>query len=635
MISDKPSPDSETETSPKPGLLVLALGALGVVYGDIGTSPLYAIRECFHGQHAIALNETNIFGVLSLVFWSLTVVVTFKYVVFILRADNRGEGGIFALLALLLGVKDRLSRTTQTFVLLAGVFGASLLFGDGVITPAISVLSAVEGLEVATRQAKPFIIPLTCIVLIGLFLLQRRGTGKIGLFFGPIMIFWFSAIAALGVISIVHQPQVIRAVNPVYAVYFFMTNHWHGLIVLGSVVLCITGGEALYADMGHFSPRAIRISWLGLAFPALILNYFGQGAALLIDPKATFHPFYSLVPTSLLYPLVFLATCATIIASQAMISGVYSIAQQAIQLGYLPRLRIVHTSARQKGQIYMPGVNWVMMIVCVGLVLVFRQSSNLAGAYGIAVTADMVITSIIFFLMAVNRWQWPVWKAGLPVGLFLLFDLTYLGANLLKLLDGGWFTITLALIMAVCMTTWREGRKALAELLTPRLTMDLFLKDIAQKNPYRIPGTAVFMSVNPTGVPVALLHHFKHHKVLFDQVILLSIVTQDHPRVAPKDRLTLEEFGQGFYRITAHYGFMETPRMPEIMALAGRLGVKTQIADTTFFLGRESLFTTGRSRMAQWRKALFSIMSRNAMNPTNFFEIPPGRVIEIGTQVQL
>lgn len=622
------------ETKPA-GLLALTLGALGVVYGDIGTSPLYAIRECFHGRHAVPLNETNILGVLSLVFWSLTVVVTFKYVIFILRADNRGEGGIFALLALLLGVKDRLSRTTQTFVMLAGVFGAALLFGDGVITPAISVLSAVEGLEVATRQAKPFIIPLTCIILIGLFLLQRRGTGKIGLFFGPIMIFWFLAIAALGVVSIAHQPKVIQAVNPVYAVYFFMANHWHGLIVLGSVVLCITGGEALYADMGHFSPRAIRLSWLGLAFPALILNYFGQGAALLIDSKAAFHPFYSLVPTIMLYPLVFLATCATIIASQAMISGVYSIAQQAIQLGYLPRLRIVHTSAQQKGQIYMPGVNWVMMIVCVGLVLIFRQSSNLAGAYGIAVTADMVITSSIFFLVTVNRWQWPVWKAVLPVGLFLLFDLTYLGANLLKLLDGGWFTLTLALVLAISMTTWKDGRTALAEALNIRISIKAFLEDLAKTKPYRVPGTAVFMSVNPRGVPGSLLHHFKHNKVLHERVVLLSILAQDIPRVSPKDRLQLEDLGQGLYRLTASYGFMETPKVPEILALAGKQGLKIHMAVTTFFLGRESLFITGKSEMASWRKALFSAMSRNAMNPTNFFNIPPDRVIEIGSQIRL
>jgi KUP system potassium uptake protein len=635
MISDKPTPNAETEESPKPGLLVLSLGALGVVYGDIGTSPLYAIRECFHGQHAIALNSGNILGVLSLVFWSLTMVVTVKYVGFILKADNRGEGGVFALLALLLQAKDKMSARSYGLAVLAAVFGAALLYGDGLITPAISVLSAIEGLEVATKASKPFIIPLTCIVLFLLFLVQRRGTGDIGRFFGFIMIVWFLTLGTLGLVEILQSPGVVSSLNPWLAVEFFRANHLHGMVVLGSVVLCITGGEALYADMGHFSPRAIKISWLGLAYPALLLNYFGQGALLLSHPEESFHPFYGLVPKMLLYPAVVLSTIATIIASQAMISGVFSLSQQAVQLGYLPRVRVLHTSAGHRGQIYLPGVNWVMMVGCLGLVLAFQESTNLAGAYGIAVTATMGITSIIYYLVVTRLWNWPIWKAGLLVGLFLFFDVSYLSANLLKLIDGGWFTIGVAVLITICMTTWREGRKALAELLTPRLTIDLFLKDIEQKNPYRIPGTAVFMSVNPKGVPVALLHHYKHHKVLFEQVILLSIVTQDLPRIDPKERLTLEEFGQGFYRITALYGFMETPRVPEIMALAGRLGVKTQMAETTFFLGRESLFTSGKSRMAHWRKILFSMMSRNAMNPTNYFEIPPGRVIEIGTQIQL
>jgi KUP system potassium uptake protein len=635
MSTAKNTTNNEKGLSPQPGLLVLSLGALGVVYGDIGTSPLYAIRECFHGLHAIPLNQTNLFGVLSLVFWSLSIVVTFKYIVFIIRADNNGEGGIFALLALLLGVKDRLSPLLQKFILLAGVFGAALLFGDGVITPAISVLSAIEGLEVATKQARPFIIPLTCIILIILFMLQKRGTGKIGLFFGPIMIVWFSALAVLGLNAILRQPQVLLAVNPYHAVHFFLTHQWQGLIVLGSVVLCITGGEALYADIGHFSPKAIRFSWLCLAFPALILNYFGQGASLLTNPQATFHPFYSLVPGTLLYPLVFLATSATIIASQAMISGVFSIAQQAIQLGYLPRMRIIHTSARQKGQIYVPGLNRLMMLVCVGLVLVFKQSSGLAGAYGIAVTSDMVITSSLFFLMITRRWNWPFWKAGLLVGIFLLFDITYLAANLLKLLDGGWFTISLAAIVAVIMTTWKDGRSALAETLKVPISIKVFLEDLAKNKPYRVPGTAVFMSVNPKGIPGTLLHHFKHNKVLHQRVILFSILSRDIPRINPKERLHLEELGEGLYRLTAFYGFTQTPNVPEALSLAAKQGLKIDLATTTFFLGRESLLTSGPSKMARWRKGLFSAISRNAMNPTNFFGIPPDRVIEIGAQVRL
>ncbi len=635
MTPNKSISKSETEETPAPGLLVLSLGALGVVYGDIGTSPLYAIRECFHGLHAIALNQTNIFGVLSLIFWSLMIVVTIKYVSFILRANNRGEGGIFALLALLRKTREKMSAGSYRLAVLAAVFGAALLYGDGIITPAISVLSAVEGLEIATESSKPFILPLTFIILFFLFFFQKRVTDTIGKFFGPVMIVWFGAIAALGLSSILKNPQVIGAINPWHAFRFFATNHIHGIIVLGSVVLCITGGEALYADMGHFSPKAIRLSWLGVAFPALLLNYFGQGALLLTQAKAAINPFYGLVPKGLIYPSVILSTIATIIASQAMISGVYSLTQQAIQLGYLPRVRIVHTSSHQQGQIYLPEVNWVMMAGCIGLVLAFRESSRLAGAYGIAVTATMGITSIIYYLVVTRLWKWSTPKAGLLVGLFLCFDLSYLGANLLKILDGGWFTIGIAILITFSMTTWRQGRKILAEMFTPRLTMDLFLKDIEHKDPYRIPGTAVFMSVSPKGVPVALLHHFKHHKVLFQQVILLSILTEDLPRIDPKERLKLEEFGQGFYRITAKYGFMETPRVPEIMSLAGRLGVKTIIDETTFFLGRETLFTTGKSQMSQWRKILFSMMSRNAMNPTNFFGIPPGRVIEMGAQVRL
>jgi KUP system potassium uptake protein len=632
------TPINRNNSDPKShaGLFALALGALGVVYGDIGTSPLYAIRECFHGQHAIALNPTNILGVLSLVFWSLTVVITIKYVGFILKADNRGEGGIFALLALLLGTKSRMSQRRQTLVVLAAVFGATLLYGDGIITPAISVLSAVEGLETATEAAKPIIVPLTCLILFGLFFLQKHGTERIGRLFGPIMVVWFGTIALLGLVSVAQAPVVLKALNPWYAVEFFMINHWHGFIVLGSVVLCITGGEALYADMGHFSPKAIRISWLVLVYPALILNYYGQGAVLLTSAEAAFHPFYALVPRFLLYPLVVLSTIATIIASQAMISGVYSLSQQAIQLGYLPRLRIIHTSAQTRGQIYMPEVNWAMMLGCIGLVLAFKESTRLAGAYGIAVTATMGITSIIYFFVVTRHWNWSLTKAIPLVGLFLLFDLSFFGANLFKIIDGGWFTLGVATVLMVLMTTWKEGRKALGRAISSfRMPVDLFLADVARQQPFRISGTAVFMSVSPEGIPGALMHHYKLNKVLHQTVVFLSVLVEEIPRINPKERLRLENLGEGFYRLKARFGFMETPNVPELMRQAKLLGLETEPMDTTYILGRETLLTTGRSGMSIWRKVLFSMMSRNAMNPTNFFKLPPNQVIEIGAQVEI
>jgi KUP system potassium uptake protein len=635
MATDSGGPEHKSGPSPS-GLLTLSLGALGVVYGDIGTSPLYAIRECFHGQHAITLNVTNILGVLSLVLWSLTIVVTIKYVGFILKADNRGEGGIFALLALLLGSRSRMSVKKQALVISAAVFGATLLYGDGIITPAISVLSAVEGLEMATAAAKPVIVPFTCLILLGLFFLQKRGTENIGRLFGPIMVLWFITIGVLGLVAIIRAPMVLKALNPWYAVNFFLVNHWHGFVVLGSVVLCITGGEALYADMGHFSPKAIRISWLALVYPALILNYYGQGAMLLTSAEASFHPFYSLTPKIFLYPLVALATVATIIASQAMISGVYSLSQQAIQLGYLPRLRIIHTSAQARGQIYMPGVNWAMMVGCLGLVLAFQESSRLAGAYGIAVTATMGITSIIYFFVITRQWNWSLAKALPLVGLFLLFDLSFFGANLFKVLDGGWFTLGVAFILAVSMTTWKEGRKALNEAYSAfRVPVDLFVADVARTKPYRIPGTAVFMSVSPVGVPGALMHHFKLNQVLHETVVFLSVLVEEVPRVNDKERLQLDNLGEGFYRLTAHYGFMETPNVPKLMADAQGLGLKAEPATTTYILGRETLLTSGQAKLSTWRKLLFSTMSRNAMNPTNFFNLPPNRVIEIGAQMEI
>ncbi len=617
--------------------LALALAALGVVYGDIGTSPLYAVKECFHGPHAISLLPGNIMGVLSLIVWSLLIVVSLKYVMFIMRADNKGEGGIFALLALVkASSKDSGGRGFGLLITLA-VFGAALLYGDGIITPAISVLSAMEGLDVATDKAAPFILPGTCLILVILFRMQKYGTERIGKVFGPLMVLWFAVIAALGVVAIIERPEVLAAVNPAHAYRFFVQNQLHGLVVLGSVVLCITGGEALYADMGHFGPRPIRLSWYTMVLPSLLLNYFGQGALLLAHPDKAFNPFYGLVPEVMLYPMVALATMATVIASQAMISGVYSLTQQAVQLGYCPRIHIVNTSAETKGQIYLPGVNNAMMVACIGLVLAFKSSSGLAGAYGIAVTATMGITSLIYFYVVHTLWRWSYWKTVPLIALFLVFDVTYLGANLLKILDGGWFTLTVAGLIMLAMITWRSGKQALGrQYASMSLPISLFLESlVASDRPLRIPGTAVFMSVSPAGTPITLLHHYKHNKVLHELIILLSIVSDETPFVPDSSRLQVTSLGHGFFRILARYGFMQTPSVPEILRLARAHGLDVEMESTSFYLGRETLLTGGQAKMVGWRKSLFAFMSRNAWNATTFFGIPPGRVVELGAQVEL
>ena len=618
-------------------IATLALAALGVVYGDIGTSPLYAVKECFHGPHAVSLLPGNIMGVLSLIVWSLTVVVSLKYVTLVLRADNKGEGGVFALLALLHKTVEGTSKAKYTILIFLAIFGAALLYGDGIITPAISVLSAMEGLSVATDAATPFIIPGTCLVLIGLFMVQKHGTDNIGKIFGPVMIVWFSTLAGLGIASILKAPEILTAVNPYYAYRFFMDNHVHGLVVLGSVVLCITGGEALYADMGHFGRRPIRMTWYGLVLPALLLNYFGQGALLLTQPEKSFNPFYGLVPETLLYPMVLLSTFATVIASQAMISGVFSLTQQAVQLGFCPRIRIVNTSAHTKGQIYLPGVNWAMMLACLGLVLSFKSSSGLAAAYGIAVTIDMTITSVFFFFVMSLLWGWSAWKTIPLLVLFLLFDLSFLGSNLLKIFDGGWFTLTVAALVMTALITWRDGKKTLAnQFQAAGLPINLFLDSlVASSKPLRISGTGVFMSVSSTGTPITLLHHYKHNKVLHEQVILLSIGSSETPFVSKENRMEMTNLGHGFFRILARYGFMQTPNVPEILESARANGLDIQLESTTFYLGRETLLTGGKSKMFGWRKSLFAFMSRNAWNATTFFGIPPGRVVELGTQVEL
>ena len=614
--------------------LGLALGALGVVYGDIGTSPLYAVKECFHGVHAIAATPENILGVLSLVFWSLTIVVTLKYLTFIMLADNRGEGGIFALLALVPG-REKISRRIYSAIVFAALAGAALLYGDGFITPAISVLSAVEGLEVATSAASNLVVPITCVILFALFLFQRHGTHGIGRVFGPVMLVWFASIGLLGMIHIVQNPHILVALSPTYAFSFFARNHLHGFVVLGSVVLCLTGGEALYADMGHFGRGPIRFSWFTLVFPALLLNYFGQGALLLIDPAQTINPFFGLVPRTLLYPMVGLATVATIIASQAMISGAFSLTRQAVQLGYFPRVTIIHTSALTEGQIYVPEVNWLMMIVCIALVLVFKSSSGLAGAYGVAVTANMALTSVVYFFVTTRTWNWPVRRALPLVALFLLFDLTYFGSNLFKFFDGGWFPMVVAAIIVIVMTTWKDGRAELyTKIVQSSLPLDAFLKDVLDHCVYRVPGTAVFMASTSQFTPPSLLHHYKHNQVLHQQVVLLTIVSADSPTVPKKDRVKVQELGNGFYRLIARYGFMETPKVPRILERAFDLDLIRRDDRISYYLGRETLIPTGRVKMSGWRKQLFAFLSRNSQSATSYFGLPPGQVVELGVQIE-
>jgi KUP system potassium uptake protein len=617
--------------------LILSLGALGIVYGDIGTSPLYTVKECFHGYHAIALTHANLLGVMSLIFWSLTVVVTIKYVTFILYADNEGEGGIYALAALFLGegAQHVSERTVSSLVILA-IFGAALLYGDGLITPVISVLSAVEGLNVATTAAEPIVLPISCGVLAGLFLFQSHGTERIGRVFGPIMLVWFGSLATLGLFQVIRRPEILWALDPIYAVDFFARNHLHGMIVLGAVVLCITGGEALYADLGHFGRGPIRLSWTVLVFPALLLNYFGQTALLLEVPGATSNPFYGLVPRFLLYPMVALATTATVIASQAMITGVYSLTQQAIQIGYCPRLHIVHTSGETKGQIYMPWVNTVMMIGCLALALAFKESSRLAAAYGIAVTGTMAITSLIYFYVTRFNWGWPLWKSLLPTVIFLFFDLSYFGANLLKFVDGGWFTVGVALILTLIMLTWRDGRRLLAKRYEDaRVPVEVILHDIERYKLVRTPGTGAFLSVSPAGTPITLLHLLKHTESLPQRVILLSMISANTPFVLKRKRLNISNLGHGFHRVIATYGFMQTPNIPEILEIAAMMGLEMDVYSTTFYVGRETLLSTGEAKMSQWRKGLFAFLSRNAWNVSTYFNIPPNRVVELGSQVEL
>lgn len=621
-------------------LAVLTLTALGVVYGDIGTSPLYAFRECFKPEYGLTPSAENVYGVLSMIVWALMLVVSLKYIVFVMRADNRGEGGILAMLALIIG-KDTARKQRRFLLIVLGLFGAALLYGDGVITPAISVLGAMEGLQIVSPNFESVIIPVTIVVIFGLFFMQRHGTAKVGAFFGPLMLIWFSVIAATGLHEVMRSPAILAAVNPMYAITFIMHKGWAAFVLLGAVVLAVTGAEALYADMGHFGKKPIRLAWFWFVFPCLLLNYFGQGALVMRVPTAVENPFYLLAPRAMLYPLIAIATVAAIIASQALISGAFSLTQQCIQLGYSPRMKIVHTSKQEAGQIFIPEINNALMVSCVLVVLGFKNSSALGAAYGIAVTGTMAITTLLFFVIAAARWNWPLWQAVSLTVAFLVLDLAFLGANALKIGHGGWVPLAIAITLFVLMTTWKRGRAILRERLQEiTMPLDSFLKSVATSNILRVSGTSVFMTSESGGAPVVLLHHLKHNKVLHKQVILLSIVTEEVPEVSNDERVEFEMLDSGFVRAVARYGFMESPDVKEVMELLRRQGVKTRTLDTSYYLGRELLipreiaWKKGGLTMNMWRKRLFAIMSKNARSAAEFFQLPPNRVVELGTQIE-
>jgi len=623
--------------SPKGRYLAgLMLGALGVVYGDIGTSPLYALRECFHATHGVMPTPANVMGVLSLIFWSLILVVSVKYLGFVLRADNKGEGGILSLLALAFGDLLQGHSRSRTAVVVLGIFGAALLYGDGVITPSISVLSAIEGLGVATHKLDHFILPITILVLVGLFAGQKFGSGRVGKVFGPVMVVWFVVLSVLGVKGILLAPEVLKSVSPWHALHFILENRFAAFVVMGAVFLAVTGAEALYADLGHFGAKPIRRTWFVFVLPALLLNYFGQGALLIVQPEARVNPFYLLAPSWALYPLVALATAATVIASQALISGAFSITMQAIQLGYLPRMEVRHTSSEERGQIYLPLVNSMLLISCICLVLGFRSSSALSAAYGLAVTLDMLITTTLFYFAARRLWGWSALRTGMLCAGFLVLELVFFSANSLKILHGGWFPLLAATVVFTVMLTWKQGRRLLGERLSASLLpFEVFLEGIRNSRAHRVRGTAVFMSGNPSGTPLALLHNLKHNKVLHERVLLLTLLTVEEPHVAAADRLKVEPLTDGFWRVSVRIGFMEKPEVPAILTLCAAQGLPINPDDTTYFLSRETILSTTLPGMARWRERLFAFLSRNAQPATTFFGLPANRVVELGMQVEL
>jgi KUP system potassium uptake protein len=604
------------------------------VYGDIGTSPLYAMKECFFGSHSVPPTHENVLGVLSLIVYSLVLVISIKYIAIVMRADNQGEGGILALSALLPPQYRNSSGLSP--LLLMGIFGAALLYGDGMITPAITVLGAVEGLTVATPLFASYVVPITVVILVAVFGIQRYGTDRVGRLFGPIMVLWFGVLAILGVASLRHQPEVLSAVDPRHALAFFREHGWHGFAVLGAVFLVVTGGEALYADMGHFGKRPIRLAWFALVLPALLLNYFGQGALLLADPEAAHQPFFRLAPSWALFPLVGLATAAAIIASQALISGAFSLTRQAIQLGYSPRLDIQHTSHHEMGQIYVPQVNWALMFSTILIVVGFGSSTALAAAYGIAVTMTMVITAVLLHVVATERWGWSPAVAFAVTGAFLTIDLAFFGANALKITQGGWLPLLIGGVLFTVMTTWKTGRQIVAARLTARaLPIGDFLARVTTTRPARVPGTAVFMTAQPQGTPPALVHNLQYNKVLHEYVVRLMVTTRPVPVVPPSDRVVVKAFDHGISDVVVQYGFMEEPNVPQALAQAQARGLAMDDRDVIYFLGRETLIVTEGSGMATWRERLFVLMTRNAVRATTYFHVPPDRVIELGVQVEI
>jgi KUP system potassium uptake protein len=618
----------------KAKLSTLIISAIGVVYGDIGTSPLYAMKETFSGHHPLAVTEANVFGVLSLLFWTVMLLVTLKYVAIIMRADNRGEGGSLALLALVTEL-TRKHRLLSWVVTMLGIFAAALFFGDSMITPAISVLSAVEGLEVVNPGLTEYIIPISAAVLTGLFFVQRRGTGVMGLAFGPIMVTWFATLAVLGILSIAREPAVLKALSPLYAFHFILDTPHIAFLALGTVVLAVTGGEALYTDMGHFGRRPIRLTWFGLVMPALLLNYFGQGALLIHEAQAADNPFYHLVPDWGQLPMVFLATAATVIASQAVISGAFSVARQAVQMGYLPRMAIRQTSDKEKGQIYVPFTNWTLYLAVMALVFGFKSSSNLAAAYGIAVTGTMMIDTILVAFVVVLMWRWSLWLAVPVIAGFLLADTAYFAANAVKIPQGGWFPLAMGLVSFTVLTTWKRGRALLFnEMKRLSIPLEAIVEGMLDSI-HRVSGTAVFMTSHAEGAPSAMLHNLKHNQVLHERNVLLTVMVEDRPYVPQAERVVVSDLTRGFYRVTVHYGFMEEPDLPAALNLCAQYGLGFDMMSTSFFVSRETVIPSLKRGMAPWREKLFSWMSKNAMSATDFFKIPTNRVVEMGTQVEI